>query len=108
MPRTKISNGEVIELSDVEEEVIIALKTAWDAAANDRALAELRLERNARLAETDFYALSDVTMTDAMSAYRTSLRNLPANTSNAVTFIAQWHAYDRGDEGSSAPWPTKP
>jgi len=108
MARTKLSNGEVIALSDAEETATNALKTAWDAAANDRALAELRLERNARLAETDFYALSDVTMTDAMSAYRTSLRNLPANTSNAVTFIAQWHAYDRGDDGSSDPWPTKP
>jgi len=35
---------------------------------------ELRLKK---LQETDFYALSDVTMSDAMSTYRQNLRNIP-------------------------------
>ena len=49
--------------------------TAIDAAAP---LKELRLQRNAKLAETDFHALSDVTMADNMKTYRQALRDLPA------------------------------
>ena len=50
--------------------------TAIDAAAP---LKELRLQRNAKLAETDFHALSDVTMADNMKTYRQQLRDLPAH-----------------------------
>ena len=39
-------------------------------------LEELRIERNAKLAETDFYALSDVTMSDDMKTYRQALRDI--------------------------------
>ena len=38
-----------------------------------------RSERNALLAKTDFYALSDVTMSDAIKTYRQELRDLPAH-----------------------------
>ena len=31
------------------------------------------------LQDTDFYALSDVTMSDAMTTYRQALRDLPAH-----------------------------
>ena len=37
---------------------------------------EIRLEK---LKETDFYALGDVTMSDAMKTYRQNLRDIPAN-----------------------------
>ena len=50
--------------------------TAIDAAAP---MKELRLQRNAKLAETDFHALSDVTMADNMKTYRQALRDLPAH-----------------------------
>ena len=50
--------------------------TAIDAAAP---MKELRLQRNAKLAETDFHALSDVTMADNMKTYRQALRDLPAS-----------------------------
>ena len=39
----------------------------------------LRLERDSRLAETDYMALSDTTMTDAWKPYRQQLRDLPAS-----------------------------
>lgn len=42
----------------------------------------IREKRNKLLAETDFYALSDVTMTTEMSNYRQALRDLPSTTSN--------------------------
>ena len=42
----------------------------------------LRAERNRRLAETDWWASSDLTMSDEQRSYRQALRDLPANTSD--------------------------
>ncbi len=42
----------------------------------DRNLAELRLQRNILLSETDYLALSDVTMSDAWKTYRQKLRDI--------------------------------
>ena len=50
--------------------------TAIDAAAP---MKELRLQRDAKLAETDWTALSDVTLADNMKTYRQALRDLPAH-----------------------------
>jgi hypothetical protein len=47
-----------------------------------QAMAGLRSQRNQLLAETDYFALSDVTMTADMSTYRQDLRDLPANTTD--------------------------
>jgi hypothetical protein len=43
---------------------------------------DIRNTRNKLLAETDFYALSDVTMTTEMSNYRQALRDLPSTQSD--------------------------
>ena len=40
---------------------------------------EVRGKRDELLTETDFYALSDVTMSSDMTTYREALRDLPAN-----------------------------
>lgn len=50
--------------------------TAIDAAAP---MKELRKQRDAKLAETDWTANSDVTMADNMKTYRQQLRDLPAH-----------------------------
>ena len=50
--------------------------TAIDAAAP---MKELRKQRDAKLVETDWTALSDVTMADNMKTYRQALRDLPAH-----------------------------
>ena len=50
--------------------------TAIDAAAP---MVELRKQRDAKLAETDWTALSDVTLSDNMKTYRQALRDLPAS-----------------------------
>ena len=39
----------------------------------------IRDKRNDLLAETDYFALSDVTMSSDMTTYREALRDLPAN-----------------------------
>ena len=49
---------------------------AWADGDLARAQSRLRSERNRRLAETDFYALSDVTMSSDMQTYRQNLRDL--------------------------------
>ena len=48
----------------------------WNNGAFDRALHNLRIERNNLLAQTDFYALSDVTMSPEMETYRQELRDI--------------------------------
>jgi hypothetical protein len=43
---------------------------------------ELRLTRNRLIAETDYLALSDSTLSAEMATYRQALRDLPANTTD--------------------------
>ena len=73
--------------------------TAIDAAAP---MKELRLQRDAKLAETDWYALSDVTMADNMKTYRQALRDLPASNDGKNASLAS--------DGSleNVKWPQKP
>jgi hypothetical protein len=48
---------------------------------------EVRIHRNELLAATDFYALSDVTMSADMTTYRQALRDLPASTENSADVV---------------------
>ena len=61
----------------------------------------LRLERNARIAETDWRASSDLTISDAWKTYRQALRDLPATASPSL---------DSNDDLdlTSVTWPTEP
>ena len=77
MPRYKMVNGERIQLTAAEETARDAEEAAWADGAVARAQADLRAKRNRLLAETDFYALSDVTMSSDMETYRQNLRDLP-------------------------------
>ena len=54
----------------------------YNEIENNKKWEVIREKRNQLLAETDFYALSDVTMTTEMSNYRQALRDLPSSTSN--------------------------
>ena len=95
MPRYKIVNGETIQLTAEEEAARDAEEAAWEAGALARAQASLRARRNQLLAETDFYALSDVTMSDDMKTYRQDLRDLPEGK-------------DTVDKCNNATFPDKP
>ena len=85
MPRYKMVNGERVQLTAEEEAARDAEEAAWEAGAKDRAMANLRTKRNNLLKETDYYALSDVTMTDAMTNYRQELRDLPGTVADEAT-----------------------
>ena len=78
MPRYHNINGNKVQFTAEEETARDAEEKAWSDAALGRAQANLRSRRNRLLAETDFYALSDVTMSDDMKTYRQDLRDLPA------------------------------
>ena len=77
MARHHLINGNVVPFTAAEEAARDAEETSWSNGAYDRAIADLRSKRNRLLAETDFYALSDVTMSDDMKTYRQALRDLP-------------------------------
>jgi len=47
------------------------------AKIKDNKLADIKELRLQKLQETDFYALSDVTMSSEMSTYRQALRDIP-------------------------------
>ena len=95
MPRYHNINGNRVQFTAEEEAARDAEEKAWADAAPARALANLRSKRNRLLAETDFYALSDVTLSDDMTTYRQDLRDLPAGK-------------DTVDKCNNATWPTKP
>ena len=77
MPRYHNINGNRVQFTAEEETARDAEEQAFADAAPDRALADMRFRRNRLLAETDFYALSDVTMSEDMTTYRQALRDLP-------------------------------
>ena len=78
MPRYHNINGNVVQFTAEEETARDAEEQAWADGALARAQANLRSRRDALLAATDFYALSDVTMSDDMKTYRQELRDLPS------------------------------
>ena len=87
-------NGSAIESADTADfgvtwAQVSAKKTELAAAEPMRLLRE---ERNRRLAETDWWASSDLTMTSAQTAYRQALRDIPASATSL----------------DDVTWPTKP
>ena len=77
MPRYHNINGVNVQFTAEEETARDAEEQAWADGALARALADMRARRNRLLAETDYYALSDVTMSSDMTNYRQALRDLP-------------------------------
>ena len=69
-------------------------EAAYQAEIDAGVAASHRSNRDTKLAETDFYALSDVTMSAEMTTYRQALRD--------ITSHANWPNLEEAD------WPTKP
>ena len=90
MPRYKQVNNELIEITGAELAELEAKEQAWIDGALDRALDGLRDKRNNLLAETDWMANSDVTMSDAMRTYRQQLRDI----TNGLTTVEQVEAVE--------------
>tara|TARA_Y100001973_G_C5155428_1_gene310454 strand:+ start:598 stop:921 length:324 start_codon:yes stop_codon:yes gene_type:complete len=69
-----------------------AVSTKQTELENAAKLNELRAERNIRLIETDYYGLSDQTMSSDMQIYRQALRDITNNYSSLDNVV----------------WPVKP
>jgi len=71
------------------------IEAQFPAVELDTAMNTLRTKRNTLLAETDYLALSDQTLSTEMSTYRQALRDI----TNGVTTVEQ---------ANNVTWPTKP
>jgi len=91
----KIVNGILVDLTAEEISARQAEETAWNNNAFNRAIQNLRNKRNRLLAETDYLALSDNTLSDDMKTYRQDLRDLPSGKDTVA-------------KCENATWPTKP
>ena len=91
----KMVNGIILDMTADEIAARNADINIWNNGAFDRAMQDLRTERNSKLAETDFYALSDVTMSPEMETYRQELRDI----TNGLTTV---------EEVNAVVFPTKP
>ena len=95
------SNGSAIESSDPND-----FGTTWSAVSakktelvNAEPMRLLREERDRRLAATDWWASSDLTMSSDRTNYRQALRDLPANQTPTI---------DGEGALQNVTWPTKP
>ena len=88
-------NGVLTHLTEAEAKAKAEKEKAWNDNALSRALTNVRITRNNLLAETDFYALGDVTMSNDMKTYRQELRDIT-------------NGLDTVDKCNAVTWPTKP
>ena len=85
----KMVNGVLVAMTDAE---IATANSERDDYINNLLPTDVRNQRDSLLAATDWTALSDVTMSSEMTAYRQALRDIPSQAG----FPA------------SVTWPTKP
>ena len=71
------------------------------ALDNAEAMRLLRIERDTRIAKTDWRASSDLTLADAWKTYRQALRDLPASATPKLNS-------DYELDLTSVTWPTEP
>ena len=95
MARHHNINGNIVPFTAEEEAQRDQEEANWEAGAFDRAIANLRQRRNSLLSATDFYALSDNTMSADMTTYRQELRDI----TDGLTTVEEVEAVD---------FPTKP
>jgi len=88
------ANGSAIESDDTSTWGVTwsQVSTKKDELVAAEPMRLLRAERDRKLADTDWWATSDRTMTDDQTTYRQALRDVPANYSSLDDVV----------------WPTKP
>ena len=87
----------LIEKTDEEQAVLDAERKAWADGANARNWEEFRRQRNDKLAETDWRATADLTLSDAWKTYRQELRDMTKTLSD-----------DDVADLEKITWPTEP
>ena len=97
------SNGSAIESADPKDWGVTFAQVAGEKTLlqSREPMRLLRIERDRLLAETDWTALGDVTMSNNMKTYRQQLRDLPASSTPKL-------ASDGSLDMTSVTFPTKP
>ena len=88
-------NGVQIQFTAEEETARDLEEQQWNEGAFDRSMENLRIKRNHLLAQTDYLAMSDQTLSSEMTTYRQALRDI----TNGLTTVEQVNA---------VVWPEKP
>ena len=95
---SKVNCEEILDIEGKSQDPKVYVKSHFkgdDTAKDARLLADkwtaVRRDRDNRLSQTDYLALSDSTLADNMTAYRQALRDVPAQT-----------------DVDNITWPTKP
>ena len=86
MSRYHNINGQQVQFTADEETARDAEESAWAAGADTRAAVQVREQRDAKLAATDWRASSDVTLSTAWRTYRQALRDVPSQLPGAITW----------------------
>jgi hypothetical protein len=97
------SSGSAIESADPKDWGVTFAQVAGEKTLlqSREPMRLLRIERDRLLAETDWTALGDVTMSNNMKTYRQQLRDLPASSTPKL-------ASDGSLDMTSVTFPTKP
>ena len=101
----KMVNGSKVELTADETKAREAEEKAWADGDKDRNLAQIRSIRLGMLEETDFYGMSDVTMSSDMKTYRQALRDV---TNGLDTVEKTRTKLEQDTDGSYKNFTTKP
>ena len=88
MPRYKMMNNVKVQFTAEEEAERDAHEQAWADKKGERLLAEIKQIRLQKLKETDWMAVSDLTMNDAWKTKRQSWRDIPQNNSTEAEYDA--------------------
>ena len=86
---TKMVDGVVIPLTLDEATKLQSERDEWEAGADDRAAAEIRTKRDAKLTQSDWTQVADAPVDQAAwASYRQELRDVPAQAGfpNEVTW----------------------
>lgn len=89
MTRYKATPNGNVPFTPEEEAEWDAMEAEWAAGANDRAAADIRTERDAKLTESDWTQVADAPVDQtAWATYRQALRDIPSQAGfpNEVTW----------------------
>ena len=87
MSRRFVNDGtgtKIIEYTDEEKAAKAAAEKEWADGAADRAWKSMREQRDRKLAQSDWMANSDVTMSNEWKTYRQELRDFPSTLNNTT------------------------
>ena len=87
-----VDDPEIISVDSTEVQLYLSQGNEILPCARNNSWHQIRVKRDELLAETDWWAVSDRTVTEAQATYREALRNIP-------------QAYNSPDD---VVWPTKP